>query len=183
MEASGYFKSIFHTTYLSVAEFSLSDYHKALELQDYAKTLLEPTDRHQPRFSMDTAEADRVYNTCQILETLYPIAFVTAVLIGAIIMGLLILQRAKEAATLRILGTTKNWTSSLLTVEQILLCILGLVLALAVLVALNGAGIIKTAEAIGLYIAVHVIACLAGCIAAAVSVTKHKALELLQVKE
>lgn len=183
LEASGYFKSIFHTTYLSVAEFSLSDYHKALELQDYAKTLLEPTDRHQPRFSMDTAEADRVYNTCRILETLYPIAFVTAVLIGAIIMGLLILQRAKEAATLRVLGTTKKWTRSLLTVEQILLCIFGLVLALAVLVTINGAGIIKTAAAIGLYIAVHVIACLVGCVAAAVSVTKHKALELLQVKE
>ncbi len=183
LAANGYFKSIFHTTYLSVAEFSLSDYHKALELQDYAKTLLEPTDRHQPRFSMDTAEADRVYNTYQMIETLYPIAFATAVLIGAIIVGLLILQRAKEAATLRVLGTTKSRTRSLLTVEQILLCILGIILALAVLVTLNGAGIMKTAEAIGLYIAVHVIACLVGCVAAAVSVTKHKALELLQVKE
>ena len=183
LEGKGYFRSLFDPVYLSLAEFSLADYHRAIELRTHAKTLLEPDNGHQPRFSMDTSEADRIYNTYQMIETLYPIAFVTAVLIGAIIMGLLILQRAKEAATLRVLGTTKNWTRSLLTVEQILLCILGLVLALAVLVTLNGAGIMKTAEAIGLYIAVHVIACLAGCVAAAVSVTKHKALELLQVKE
>lgn len=181
--SKGYYQALFGTNYLTLAEYSLADYHKAIELRSYAKTLLEPTHQHQPRFSMDTSDADRIYNTYQMIETLYPIAFVTAVLIGAVIMGLLILQRGKEAATLRILGATNSRTRALLSIEQILLCILGLVLALAVLVTLNGTGIMKTAAAIGIYIAVHVVACIVGCVAAAVSVTKHKALELLQVKE
>ena len=183
LESKGYYKSIFHTSYLSVAEFSLSDYHKALELQNYAKTLLEPNDGHNPRFSMDTTEADRIYNTCRMIETLYPIAFFAAVVIGAVIMGLMVLQRAREAAALRILGTTKGRTRVLFALEQILLCLLGLLLALAVLVIMNGAGLIKTAEAICLYLAVHLAAFLIGCISAAVEVTRRRALELLQVKE
>ena len=98
-------------------------------------------------------------------------------------MGLLILQRAKEAATLRILGATNSRTRVLLSVEQILLCILGLVLAIVALFTINGGELLKTSVAIGVYLAVHVAACVIGCIAGAVSVTKHKALELLQVKE
>ena len=183
LAGKGFFKTLFSPVYLSLAEFSLADYHKAVELRAYAKTLLEPDERHQPRFSMDTSEADRVYNTSQMIETLYPIAFAAAVLTGAMIMGLLILQRAREAATLRVLGTTKKRARSMMTIEQILLCLLGLLIALAVLIALNGAGLIKTAEAIGVYLAVHLAASLIGCAVAAVSVTKHKALELLQVKE
>jgi len=183
LAAKGYFKSLFDVVYLSFAEYSLADYHRAIELRTYAKSLLEPDDGHQPRFSMDTSEADRIYNTYQMIETLYPIAFVTAVLIGAIIMGLLILQRAKEAATLRILGATNSRTRTLLAVEQVLLCIIGLVLALAALLSINGAELMKTSTAIGIYLAVHVAACVIGCIAGAVSVTRHKALELLQVKE
>ena len=183
LAAKGYFKSLFDVVYLSFAEYSLADYHRAIELRTYAKSLLEPDDGHQPRFSMDTSEADRIYNTYQMIETLYPIAFATAVIIGAIIMGLLILQRAKEAATLRILGATNGRTRTLLAVEQILLCIIGLVLAIAALFVINGGELLKTSAAIGIYLAVHVAACVIGCIAGAVSVTRHKALELLQVKE
>ncbi|MBO7739041.1 MAG: ABC transporter permease, partial [Oscillospiraceae bacterium] len=183
LPSKGYYQTMFSTNYLTLAEYSLADYHKAIELRTYAKSLIEPTYQHQPRFSMDTAEADRVYNTYQMIETLYPIAFVTAVLIGAIIMGLLVLQRAKEAATLRILGATNRRTRTLLAIEQILLCILGLVLALAALLSVNGAELMKTAASIGVYLAVHVAACVIGCVAGAIGVTRHKALELLQVKE
>ena len=178
-----YFKSLFDGLYLSFAEYSLADYHRAIELRSYAKTLLEPNDQHHPRFSMDTSEADRIYNTSRMIETLYPIAFVAAVLIGAITMGLLILQRTAEAATLRILGTAKSRTRALLTIEQILLCILGLVLALATLVCVNGAELAKTADSISIYVAAHLLICAAGCIIAAANVTKRKVLELLQVKE
>jgi len=178
-----FFKSLFDGLYLSLAEYSLADYHKAIELRGYAKTLLEPNGLHRPRFSMDTSEADRIYNTYQMLETLYPIAFTAAALIGAIIMALLILQRAKEAATLRILGTAKGRTRAMLTVEQILLCILGLALALAALVTFNGTELMKTADSISVYMTAHLLACGAGCAIAAAKVTRRKVLDMLQVKE
>ena len=132
---------------------------------------------------MDTSDADRVYNTYRLIETLYPIAFAAAVLTAAILMGLLILLRAREAALLRVLGTTKGRTRTLLTLEQILLCVVGVVLALCVLFAMNGAGLAAPAAAIGVYLAFHLVACAVGSTVAAVSVTKSKVLELLQVKE
>ena len=98
-------------------------------------------------------------------------------------MGLLILLRAREAALLRVLGTTKGRTRTLLTLEQILLCVVGVVLALCVLFAMNGAGLAAPAAAIGVYLAFHLVACAVGSTVAAVSVTKSKVLELLQVKE
>ena len=183
LASKSHYQNLFGTKYLTLAEYSLADYHKALELRSYAKSLLEPTYDHYPRFSMDTTEADRIYHTYRIIETLYPIAFAAAVIIGAVLMGLLVLQRAKEAATLRILGTGKGRTRLLLALEQVLLSLLGLLPALIALFALNGAGLLKTAGAIGIYLAVHLAACLAGCIAAAVEVTRRRALELLQVKE
>ncbi len=181
--ARSFYQVLMNVDTLSLAEFSLRNYHDALSFQQYADSMLDPDAARSARFSMDTSEADRAYNTYRLIETLYPIAFAAAVLTAAIIMGLMILQRIREAALLRVLGTTKRRTRALLTGEQLLLCFVGVALALAVLFALHGTGLAAAAAAIAVYLVFHLAACAAGSTAAAVNVTKSKVLELLQAKE
>ena len=132
---------------------------------------------------METAEADRVDQTYRLLELLYPIAFALALILGCVLPGGIILQSAREAALLRVLGTTKRRTRAMLTLEQIFLCFLGLCLAVAALVIAKGSALTAVAGLIAVYIAAHLLACAMGTEAAAVSVTRRNVLELLQVKE
>ena len=165
---------------LDLAEYTLNDYHKATEFRSYA---WRQTSGTAARFSMETAEADRVYQTYRLLELLYPIAFALALILGCVLPGGIILQSAREAALLRVLGTTKRRTRAMLTLEQIFLCFLGLCLAVAALVIAKGSALTAVAGLIAVYIAAHLLACAMGTEAAAVSVTRRNVLELLQVKE
>ena len=96
---------------------------------------------------------------------------------------LLVIQSAREAAILRVLGTPKGKTWVMLGGGQVLLCLLGLLLGLAALTLLRQdvAAVLGGPSLLcaGLYLA----GSLCGTIAGAAYVTKDKALELLQVKE
>ena len=165
---------------LDLAEFTLNDYHKATEFRSWVFRLMVG---RPGSFSMETAEADRVYQTYRLLELLYPIAFALALILGCVLPAGIILQSAKEASLLRVLGTTKRRTRVMLTLEQIFLCFLGLCLAVAALVMTRGSALIAVAGLIAVYAASHLLACAVGTEAAAVSVTRRNVLELLQVKE
>lgn len=165
---------------LDMAEFRLNDYHQTLNFRAYAERQLNGT---AARLSMETEEADRIYQTYRLIELLYPIAFAVAILLGGVLPGIIILQSAKEAALLRVLGTTKRRTRVMLTLEQIMLCALGLALAVAALVGSNGRALYDVAGLLMLYLAAHFVFCVSASTAASVSVTKRKVLELLQVKE
>ena len=165
---------------LDLAEYTLEDYHKAAEFRSYAWRLLTGK---QAVFSMETAEADRVYQTYRLLELLYPIAFALALILGGVLPAGIILQSAKEASLLRVLGTTKRRTRVMLSLEQIFLCLLGLCMAVAALVLTKGNALTAVAGLIAVYAAAHLLSCVVGTEAAAVSVTRRNVLELLQVKE
>ena len=165
---------------LDLAEYTLEDYHKATEFRSWVFRLLSG---RQGSFSMETAEADRVYQTYRLLETLYPIAFALALLLGGVLPAGVILQSAREASLLRVLGTTKRRTRAMLSLEQLFLCFLGLCLAIAALVLSQGSALTAVAGLVAAYAASHLLACAAGTEAAAVSVTRRNVLELLQVKE
>ena len=165
---------------LDKAEYTLNDYHKATEFRSWVFRLLVG---RPGSFSMETAEADRVYQTYRLLETLYPIAFALALILGCVLPAGVILQSAKDASLLRVLGTTKRRTRAMLTLEQIFLCLLGLCLAVAALVIAKGSALTAVAGLVAVYAASHLLACAAGTEAAAVSVTRRNVLELLQVKE
>jgi predicted lysophospholipase L1 biosynthesis ABC-type transport system permease subunit len=167
-----------------LAEFTLSDYHQAAELREYIDELLETIRRDvKPLFTMDTSEADNIYKIYRLIETLYPIAFAVALLIGALLPGLIILQTAKDASVMRVLGATKLRTRVTLALEQLLLCAVGLALAAALLFALNASAVRDAAFALAAYAALHFAACAVGAALCAVAVTKRNILELLQVKE
>ena len=165
---------------LDKAEFTLVDYHKATAFRSWVFRLLVG---RPGSFSMDTSEADRVYQTYRLLELLYPIAFALALALGGVLPAGIILQGAKEASLLRVLGTTKRRTRAMLTLEQVILCALGLALAAVGLIGLRGDALRPVSGLLGLYAGAHFCLCILGTAAAAVSVTRRNVLELLQVKE
>ena len=165
---------------LDLAEFTLIDYHKATEFRSWVFRLLVG---RPGSFSMETAEADRIYQTYRLLELLYPIAFALALLLGGVLPAGIILQSAKEASLLRVLGTTKRRTRAMLSLEQVILCLLGLICAAVGLIGLKGDALRPVSDLLGLYAAAHFCLCILGTAVAAVSVTRRNVLELLQVKE
>ena len=116
----------------------------------------------------------------ELLRLLYPVAVGLTVLIGLGISMLLVLQTAKNAAIIRVLGTRLAVTRCVLVAEQLLICMLGLALGFAVLMILGwGFGAASILELVGFYLAAAAI----GTIAGAVLVTMKPPLELLQVRE
>ena len=71
----------------------------------------------------------------------------------------------------------------MLSLEQVILCLLGLLCAAAGLIGLKGAALQPVSGLLWLYAAAHFCLCILGTAMAAVSVTRRNVLELLQVKE
>jgi ABC-type antimicrobial peptide transport system permease subunit len=118
-----------------------------------------------------------------ILKVLYPIVLLVSVLIAAGLCFLLLLQKAREAAILRVLGTTRTVVRLVLVAETMCLSILGVFIGLGLTAVLwtSSAKIpVGTLLTIaGLYLA----GALVGLVCGAILVTNKQPLELLQVKE
>lgn len=108
---------------------------------------------------------------------------VAAVLIGLAGQGLVILQSAKEASFLRLLGVTKKRARFMLTLEQMILCMIGITFVTVGLVWYSPRLFARSTQTLVVCYALYVAGCLCGGAATAVLVTGHKVLELLQVKE
>ena len=174
--------SFAHGENLSYAEYILSDYHSASAFREFVSTFLTQV-KTEPFFDMDTSDADQVYKIYRLLEALYPMTAALAVLLGAVLPGLVIIQTAREASVLRALGTTKKRTRSILTLEQVLLCFVGLLIAGILIAAIHRTELAAMIRPFGLYLCSHLIACVIGSLVFAVSVTKKNVLNLLQEKE
>ena len=118
-----------------------------------------------------------------LLEVLYPVTLAVSVLIGAGLCLLLGLLQARDAALLRMLGVTRGRVRGLLSGEQILLSLIGVLTGLGVLSILRqnpgavlGGPLLMSA---GLY----VLGAFTGSLIGAILVSNKKPLELLQVKE
>lgn len=118
-----------------------------------------------------------------ILKVLFPVVMAVSALIAAGLCFLLLLQKSREAAILRVLGTTRTSVRLALIAEPFCLSILGVFigLGLAVLLWISSGpiplGSLLTSA--GLYLA----GALAGLVSGAIVITQKKPLELLQVKE
>jgi cell division protein FtsX len=136
-----------------------------------------------PEFRMDTADADRIYRIYRLIETLYPLTVGAALLLGALLPVLMILQEQKEAAILRALGWSKKRTRRRFTLEQAVLCLAGLVLAWAVLLAVNGEALLQLGIAPLLYLPAHLVLCAAAAAAVTAAILQKSPMALLQAKE
>jgi hypothetical protein len=111
-----------------------------------------------------------------MMEALYPIIFVLAIIIAMVLTILLLLPGMKDMAVMRTLGVTKTGVAVVLGLEQMVLCVMGLMLGILVsMIAFGWSNILGAL----LYLAGSVLAGIVFCIVLA----NRKPLELLQVKE
>ena len=175
--------SFFGTTlYLDSASFTLNDYHDADRVRQMAAEI-QYTAKKPPVFSMDTSDADRIYRVYRLIQTLYPLTVAAALILGTLLPVLMILQEQKEAAILRALGWSKKLTIRRLTLEQALLCLAGLLLAIAALFAVNGLGFLGVILVPILYVIAHFTLCVGASVAISASILQKSPMRLLQVKE
>jgi hypothetical protein len=113
-----------------------------------------------------------------LLGLLYPVAIAVSIAIGFGLVLLLMLQNAKNAAIMRVLGSTKRRTRAVLCTEQLIVCLLGIIIGLAA-VTILGWSIGAAVMLAGLYLAGTAV----GSAAGSILVTNRPPLELLQVKE
>lgn len=133
---------------------------------------------------------DALRNTVRPLESnantlrlLLPIIAVVVLLIGAAIPGLIVLQSAKDAAIMRVLGMSKAKVRAILVVEQMTLCAIGLATGVTVLCAAHGAERLVGLPVLMICVAGYAALAAAVCAAGSVAVSARKPLELLQTRE
>ncbi|MCL2187690.1 MAG: hypothetical protein FWC16_01470 [Defluviitaleaceae bacterium] len=114
-----------------------------------------------------------------LLRVLFPIAVAAAFLLGLGLSLLTLLQNAKNAAIMRILGKAKSATRFVLCIEQLLVCTLGVVIGLS---ALPAGGVVPGIIPLGLA-GVYLLGAIIGTIAGAYVISAKAPLELLQVRE
>jgi hypothetical protein len=165
--------------------FTLSNKENPNELRHYLDALSNAEHKYAEAvtYNLDTAVLDNVKRVRDLLATLFPVAVGGAVLIGLTAPLLIIMQSAKEAAILRVLGTTKRRTRCILAIEQICLCVFGLILAAAGLVLYNPGLFVRSAEPLAVCGALYLLGCVSAAVFAALTVIRRQALELLQTKE
>ena len=166
-------------------EFLLADNGKVDEVDRKLMNLKNTNSKYARRASyyIDAEALKDVIRIRTLLEALFPIAVAAAVFIGMSGYLLVILQSAKEAAILRILGVTKKRARCMLTLEQVLLCLTGISFVVCGLVLYSPGLFVRSTQTLVICYALYFLGCLCGAVAAAVHVTRGRVLELLQVKE
>lgn len=166
-------------------EFTLADNGKLDELNDLLEQQKKQDMKYAPMASsyVDSAGLENAKRIRDLLESLFPIAVAAAALIGLFGSGLVIMQSAKEAACLRVLGVTKKRARCMLVFEQVLLCIAGIVLVAGGLALYSPGLFVRSVETLILCWALYLLGGVCGAAAASIQVTRHRILELLQVKE
>ena len=137
----------------------------------------------QTGFSMDTSYADRIYEMHRLLETLYPLTLAAALLLGAVLPGLTVLHASKELSILRALGAKIGKCVGLYVLAQVLCALAGLVLGLALVLAIQRPEFTAVARPFGVYLLAHLAACAAGSGVFAWLCARKHVLAQLQAKE
>jgi len=167
-------------------EYTLASPHYASEFREFALARVAQTigiSAEGSVFIMDMSEANNMLRMANLLDALYPTAVTIALLMGGLFPGLIVMQSDREASIMRVLGTTKKRTRTMLVLEQEVLCCFELLFAAALLRVINGALTEDYMRFTSLYAALHLAICAAVSLTCAVIITRRRVLELLQVKE
>jgi hypothetical protein len=176
-------KSFGALTKLDVAEFTLADNTRADEFRDYSERLAYFSLAGSVDFIMDTSKLDNILNTTKLLGALYPIAVAAALLIGGFLCALVIFQSSKDAAIMRVQGTTRRKAGAMLALEQALLSAAGLALGACGLAAYNGTGLAAASAELVPFAALYFAAIVAAAMVSSAAATRKNVLELLQTRE
>jgi hypothetical protein len=114
-----------------------------------------------------------------LMISLYPVVVAVSVLIGAGLAVLLMLQNARIAAILRVLGFGKTRTRAMMCSEHVIVALVGVIIGF-VIVPVLGIAILGD---LPLPAILYTLGALTGAVLGAVIVTSRAPLELLQVRE
>ncbi len=167
---------------LNLAEYTLNDYHMAAEFIAYSRKEIDK-DVNSVRFHMDTSYADRIYRIHQLIETLYPLTIAVALLLGGVLPGLTVLHASREISVLRALGAKAGKCVSIYTLAQVLCALAGLVLGLALVLAVQRPELGAVLRPFGVYLAAHLAVCAVGSGVFAWLCARKHVLAQLQAKE
>ena len=165
------------TAALDVVEAEVIDNNLVDEYREFGQELAGGSVTEGVMFVMDTSKLENLRNTLRIVEMLYPIAIVVTLVIGAFLCGLIIVQTSKDIAIMRVLGTSKAKTRTILVIEQMLLCVVGIIIA-GIILYIRGA-----LTQMWWVFCVYAFVILIASIVASVAASRKNVLELLQTKE
>lgn len=172
----------------STAKFSL-DTAKNRELADFrdaARAVVEAPAAGELELSLVVWDnelrqvAEPMEKNINLMKVLYPVANIVSFFIAAGLGVLLLFQRRREAAILRVLGVGVMPVRLTLSFELLVLNVAGVLLGLAAIYVVTEA---VSLPAMGIAAAAYFAGGVIGAIVGSVVVTKARPLELLQVKE
>ncbi len=166
-------------------EFLLADNGRADEVEALMEDEMGRKIAYAPyaSYRIDSGGLTDIARIQEILEVFFPFAVAAAVLVGLFAPFLAILQSAQEAASLRILGVTKKRAWCMLALEQIMLCLMGAVLVAAGIALLSPRLFAESLHTLAACLGLYLLGGICGAAAAALQVTGHRVLALLQAKE
>ena len=166
-------------------EFLLADNGRADEVEALMEDEMGRKIAYAPyaSYRIDSGGLTDIARIQEILEVFFPFAVAAAVLVGLFAPFLAILQSAQEAASLRILGVTKKRAWCMLALEQIMLCLMGAVLVAAGIALLSPRLFAESLHTLAACLGLYLLGGICGAAAAALQVTGHRVLALLQEKE
>ena len=134
-----------------------------------------------------TEAVEPLEGSLELMRVLYPVVLALSLLTAAGVAALFVMVSAKDAATLRVLGTPKGRTQAILLLQQAVPCAVGLVLGAAVVLGYLGIArpeLWETLAGPALWrAALYLAAAVLGAALSAGAVTGKNPLEMLQVKE
>ena len=170
---------------IGYCEFTLADNEKLGELNSFLDEQRKQGMEFAPMasFFVDPSGLENAQRIRDILESLFPLTVTAAILLGLLGPGLVILQSAKEAAFLRILGSAKKRARCMLALEQVLLCVIAMAVVAGALALSDPVRFARSTGTFAVCYGLYLLGCICGSVLAAVYVTGGRILELLQIKE
>lgn len=166
---------------MDYVEATLGDFRELDEFRAFGERISSANP--EMIFVLDTEKLEAPLNTLNLLTKLYPTAVAAALVIGAFLCCLILLQSSKEASIMRVLGTTKGKTRAIMLWEQIFLCIIGLILGLAGLVIYNRGNILTVMGQLGIFAAAYLAVIVLVSLVTSTLIMRKDLLTLLQTKE
>lgn len=168
---------------VNYAEYTVADNESIDEFREFCEETIGGGVIGNTDLNIDTSKVENIRNTLRLLDALYPIVLSAALLIGAFICSLTILQSSKETAILRVIGATKMRSRLILSLEQALLSVAGLAVGVCVMLIVRKQEAAATSGNLAIFALMYFAAILASAAVCSTLVTRRSALELLQTKE
>lgn len=116
-----------------------------------------------------------------LMERLYPVSLLLCGVIPGVLCLLLVLNRAKEIAILRMLGVSKANVRNMQIIQNLVFGLIGLALGTICLIFLRSVDVFQLP--VGMAALIYITGCFLGSLTGASVVSNKKPMELLQVKE